>query len=168
MCSSLVAAAAAAAGEGTSRDLQPKTEAVVFVPYGEEFTVYVSLPTLLLISQKCRVVKKWIFLEKKTNRERFRLKMEALMEIVFLPDWSCCSSWIGLWYSSTPPSPHFLLPQYFLFARVRYISFCIEPYLSPLCFKLFIGLFTTLQQHQQQQQHTVQQRSQQQDQQHAL
>lgn len=103
MCSSLVAAAAAAAGEGTSRDLQPKTEAVVFVPYGEEFTVYVSLPTLLLISLKCRVVKKWIFLEKKTNRERFRLKMEALMEIVFLPDWSCCSSWIGLWYSSTPP-----------------------------------------------------------------
>ena len=109
MCSSLVAAAAAAAGEGTSRDLQPKTEAVVFVPYGEEFTVYVCLPTtittllllaylkrkqylsnicsllvVLLISLKCRVVKKWnFFLRKKLIGKQIRNKMEALMEIVF-------------------------------------------------------------------------------------
>ena len=42
-----------------------------------------SLLLVLLISLKCRVVKKCIFFGEKTNRERIRLKMEALMKIVF-------------------------------------------------------------------------------------
>ena len=132
MCSSLVTAAAAAA-EGTSRDLQTKNRSCRFCSiwgriyrlrlstynYYYPLTISVlkreqylsnicSLFLVLLISLKCRVVKKRKFFWEKNLLGNESVIKWRLWWILFLPDWSCLCLWIGLWYSNPlPPPPPF-------------------------------------------------------------
>ena len=62
-----------------------------------------SLLLVLLILLNVELLKSGNFLEKKFGNE-YVLKWTLWWKL-FLPDWSCCSSWIGLWYSSPLPPP---------------------------------------------------------------